>query len=385
MKKSDKNQEIYFSIQHIDSLGQGVSKKNQQIVFIPKTLPEETGKAQIVHRKGKVQFAKSIEITKKSTHRQKPDCSHFKNCEGCAYLHTSYQNEALLKQKAGEQQFKKLLGNFSFSFTPSPQRYRYRNRIQLHYDRHQTLLGFRINRGKQILEVPNCLLPHPLISQKLEHLYKNRYWLELTKNAPPQGHLELYLKNDDVQIHLNRPYAFGGFTQVNQEMNSKLIELISQIIKPEGPILDCFGGKGNFTKPFSQVPSLVVDITPNLEKEMAPHQEYLTLNLYQNQAIQNLQKHLLNKEYTSFDGIIIDPPRNGWKNLINLEKWLQPRWILYISCFYPTMIRDLMPLKERYNFRHTEFFDFFPSTKHIETLLLLEKKIPESGNSLTLS
>lgn len=46
-----------FKIEHIDPLGQGVSRLNDQVTFIGKTLPEETGQAKVIRRAKGVQFA----------------------------------------------------------------------------------------------------------------------------------------------------------------------------------------------------------------------------------------------------------------------------------------------------------------------------------------
>ena len=365
---------LKFSILHLDSLAQGVSKNSKQILFVPKTLPGETGVAEITHQKGNILFGKSTKFTQKSDLRQKPLCPHFDQCEGCAYLHTSYQNEIDLKYKSAKRSFQKWAT--PLSFTPAPQRTQYRNRIQLHYHRLQKRMGFYTFKGKSILEVPHCLLPHPLIAQKLQELYEDQRWLELTKKGPQKGHIELYLKDhQQVQVHLNAPYSSGGFTQVNQQMNHLLLEKIKKMVKPQGPLLDCFGGLGNLTRPFKEFPTLVVDLSSQNQNSMDSHQKYLAFDLYQKQAFLKLQKSLTELNKTSFDGLIIDPPRSGWKELARLVEWLRPRWLLYLSCFYPTMIRDLTPLQKSYTVKHAEFFDFFPGTKHLETLVILERFI----------
>ncbi len=50
---------ISFLIDHIDPLGQGVFKKDDQIFFIPKTLPGEEGEAEILKSKKNLHFCKT--------------------------------------------------------------------------------------------------------------------------------------------------------------------------------------------------------------------------------------------------------------------------------------------------------------------------------------
>ena len=82
-----------FLIDHIDPLGQGVFKQDDQVFFIPKTLPGETGDFVIDKKSKGVHFGTCTQITNKSPERITPDCPHFDQCNGCHFLHTHYQNE----------------------------------------------------------------------------------------------------------------------------------------------------------------------------------------------------------------------------------------------------------------------------------------------------
>lgn len=76
-----------------------------------------------------------------------------------------------------------------------------------------------------------------------------------------------------------------------------------------------------------------------------------------------------------FDVVFVDPPRKGLdeKFLTSLIK-ARPNKIIYISCDVGTLSRDLSELKKFYKVKNVEFFDLFPRTFHIETVVLLEKK-----------
>ncbi len=56
---------IDFQIEHIDPLGQGVSKgatADDKITFIKKTLPGESGTAEVFSEKKGVRFARLLEL-----------------------------------------------------------------------------------------------------------------------------------------------------------------------------------------------------------------------------------------------------------------------------------------------------------------------------------
>ena len=105
---------IEFIIDHIDPLGQGVYKKGDDIFFIPKTLPKESGTAIIQKRRKGVHFAKLTELNDKSDKRVTPACDHFSNCQGCHFLHCDYTSEINFK-KASFQKMLAYLGDQDFN------------------------------------------------------------------------------------------------------------------------------------------------------------------------------------------------------------------------------------------------------------------------------
>ena len=129
-----------FEIEHIDPLGQGVSKKNK-ITFIEKTLPGEKGQVTIFKETKGVSFGfiKSEDDLKvKSKDRIQPECPHYWECPGCQYLHTPYKSEVSFKKKSLERHLLPLTKNLPIrpevSLHSAIRRFQYRNRVQLHYD-----------------------------------------------------------------------------------------------------------------------------------------------------------------------------------------------------------------------------------------------------------
>ena len=52
----------------------------------------------------------------------------------------------------------------------------------------------------------------------------------------------------------------------------------------------------------------------------------------------------------------------------------EPGKIIYISCNPATLARDLAMLIQKYDIQSITPFDMFPQTKHVETVVILEKK-----------
>jgi len=75
------------------------------------------------------------------------------------------------------------------------------------------------------------------------------------------------------------------------------------------------------------------------------------------------------------DLYIVNPPREGLNNKVTRKILdIKPGFILYSSCKYQTMIRDLNLLSKDYIPIRIELFDMFPRTSHVESLVLLQHK-----------
>ncbi|PID27162.1 MAG: hypothetical protein CR982_06835 [Candidatus Cloacimonadota bacterium] len=73
---------------------------------------------------------------------------------------------------------------------------------------------------------------------------------------------------------------------------------------------------------------------------------------------------------------IFDPPRKGiGQNCIDLVLESKPKYILYLSCNYKTQKRDIDHLLDYYSIDFIRGYDMFPYTKHLESMVILKRKI----------
>jgi 23S rRNA (uracil1939-C5)-methyltransferase len=80
-------------------------------------------------------------------------------------------------------------------------------------------------------------------------------------------------------------------------------------------------------------------------------------------------------EYISHEQVVmVDPPRAGLHQKLT-DKLLEvlPKMIIYLSCNPATQARDLEQLMLKYQARDWRVYNFFPSTPHIESLIVLER------------
>lgn len=369
-----------FKVDHIDPMGQGVSKENadEKVDFILKTLPGEAGHVESYKEKGKLRFAVLTDpdqLDIKSEFRKDSPCQHYNDCHGCHFLHTSYNKEIEYKMNSFKFMSKLLKfenDNQLISTIEADERLSYRNRIQLHYDKKKKLLGF-IRKDKDTIEpVPHCMVAKKEIQDKIKELYENESWIKLVKNSKLKGHIELsHLEGTkEVQIHINERYSFVGFTQVNFAMNEKLTDFILNEVGNTSStrIIDLFGGNGNLTKKLTEHEVKIFDSTPRKHIKCAKHQTYHSIDLYNKETFNLIPKDL------TCDTLIVDPPRAGIKDIVKYVEIFKPKKLIYVSCHPATMIRDIKKLQEETTCEITKLIllDLFPSTYHFEGLAILK-------------
>lgn len=86
------------------------------------------------------------------------------------------------------------------------------------------------------------------------------------------------------------------------------------------------------------------------------------------------------KEQIYADVIVVDPPRKGCEeSVLDTMVRMQPERIVYVSCDSATLARDLKYLCERgYELKRVRAVDQFPQGVHVETVVLLSHKKPDS-------
>jgi 23S rRNA (uracil1939-C5)-methyltransferase len=372
------NEMIKFTIDHLDPKAQGVFKEAENIFFIPSTLPGESGEALVYRKQKNLHFALPHSISQASPSRTKSSCPHFELCGGCHFLHTDYFSELAYKKKTLNFLTRKL-NSPEILAVESDQRLGYRNRLQLHYDLNLKRLGLWSKRQDEIIEVPECLIAQPKIANVISSLYKDQSWIQFVKSKSKEkmGHIELYLKENEVSIAVNQSYAHLGFTQVHEKMNFKLREIVKKEFAALGlkdvTLFDLFGGEGNLTKELSTQQCLVIDSFPS-KMPKNDQQNFIHLDLYEKNAAKKLVKWSGKNNF-----LILDPPRSGLKNISEFLQVLSVDTFFYVACDPHTFCRDLSAINETYQVTKLYLIDLFPSTYHFECFAVIHKRLSSSS------
>jgi 23S rRNA (uracil1939-C5)-methyltransferase len=423
-----------ITVESLSYGGRGVGRRDDgKIVFVPAVVPGETLRVHITKEYPSYVLASIDEILESSPNRVEPRCPLFPSCGGCDWQHITYTQQVMWKQKILASEIEKVCKaspEDALEPVPSDKIYGYRAHavVQCAYDPDFSM-GFFQKRSKSVVGFEQCPVLNPKIQHTLEDLR------EILSQNPISGiySLEIHAPGDDVIIlarckgtacqndvrTMNRIYneldisgvsfvmfsarrsdhvlgqrfcryevptekgmvhlssGLGGFIQANMQVNAYLVGYVMNLAAGSHNILDLYSGSGNFSIPLGQVAKDVVAIERNkrlasqgrihAKKNNAGNVRFL--NMDAKKAVASIKNELL-----KFDTIILDPPRQGAKEVINILPELDASRIIYISCDPSTLTRDLKSLiGAGFFLKHTRVFDMFPQTYHIESVSFLER------------
>ncbi|MBI2486403.1 MAG: 23S rRNA (uracil(1939)-C(5))-methyltransferase RlmD [Deltaproteobacteria bacterium] len=406
--------------------GAGIGRTAGKVVFVRGGLPGDVVKVRITKEKGSYAEAEIEEIVSSSPERTKPPCPVFGKCGGCQWQHLTYF--AQLKAKEGIlRETLERIGGLKYieidPIVPSPKEYGYRDRVTLsiRFEKGSYLIGYHEERSRRQIEIEGCPIASKPIDETIFRLSKSlssmstaRYLLEKVHITSDEkiayitlvpgweedpkrlnsfrNQLKKSLETEIVCIAGDdeREYEFtilglkfysipSLFIQANREIHERLVETLLEWsdLKGDERVLDLYSGIGNFSLHLAKRCEEVVGVDVSA-KAVNHAKKSAEANSITNVAFDASPSELFIGESVKrgdrFDLIVLDPPREGAKDILKELAELSPKRIIYVSCDPPTLARDLKTLREMgYRTLKIRPFDMFPQTYHIESIALLMK------------
>jgi len=379
----------------------GICKINDKVTFISKALPEEILDIRLISEKKNINEGKINKILQSSPDRIIPLCSYVDKCGGCDIAHINYNKQLEIKKEIVIDIMKKYA---SISVEPtiikSEEIYNYRNKITLKVLNGK--LSLVKENSNELVNIDKCLLVNDKINEIIKLL--NSIDINKVEEVIIKGLEEIMvivigtidentlidtISKKVKSIILNGKVIFGNeyikikvkdityniypksFFQINTKMIEKLYDKILEYAGKGNSLLDLYCGAGTIgiylSKNFNKVKGIEVNkdaiISANLNKEI--------------NKITNIEfecKKVSDITNITEEVVVVDPPRNGLDK-ITINKLLTSGTlkIVYVSCNPMTLARDINLLKEKYTLEDITLFDMFPNTKHVESVVLLNK------------
>lgn len=387
--------------------GRGIGRKDGRVVMVQNALPGETVTVKINKASSKLWQGVASHIDNHSPDRAAPACRHFSQCGGCQLQHIHHSGQQRLKYDTITELFERngiRVPDFSPIVDSEP--FNYRHRARLHISK-KGALGFHAESENRVVPIEQCLV----MSEALQPLFD-----QLKAGAPLKGVQQVELVIDDFgqaglyvvkaakaeqkaleswalaqkwHVKESLSYKAGGytlrarpgqFTQVNRAVNQTLISRVRDWMgfQPDDRLLDLFCGNGNLSIPFINDVQGILGFEASeasIEEARQATADAKTIEY----AVADLFTVDLHEQETLAEFAptiaILDPPRAGAERVVQwLSKVPSVKKVLYISCDPATLARDVKQLiDDKWHLRKLSMIDMFPQTRHIETMVLLEK------------
>jgi 23S rRNA (uracil1939-C5)-methyltransferase len=209
------------------------------------------------------------------------------------------------------------------------------------------------------------------------HVYLQEGGVESIRPLPGQAiDLHYRLPGQDLRIH----FLPSDFTQVNLELNRLMVDRVLSLLDPQPNerMLDLFCGLGNFTLPLAQRAAEAVGVEgdaglverarANADRNGIENVRFDTANLYG-----ELDRSSWSRE--RFHKVLLDPPRSGALQVLDLLPAMDVGRIVYVSCYPSTLARDADRLVNGLDYRllAAGAMDMFPHTAHLEAMAVFER------------
>lgn len=429
---SSTSKQLTLSIHDLSYDGYGIAKSGKDIYFVAGALPGEQVLVRLKERRKKIWFCDLLEIHTASPDRIDPVCPHYEQCGGCDLQHLSYPKQVEFKQQRVARELERRglpVAEWLPAITADPLRYRRRARVGVRYskDKHQMYIGFREAKNIHLTDIDQCpvivehealdwaawrerlltldaraRITHIEVLQSQERLVLVfRLLKQLSEQDKKQFqswaetlNIDIYVRPDEgelVAINQVTPLTHqvmghdlsihpDYFIQVNKDVNELMVSQAISWLDPEpaAPIWDLFAGHGNFSVPLAvNNPVHAVEVSNEMVAALDAHSEDIIGQSETGELIAckaNLVEPYRLSSLPKPDYILLDPPRAGAAECIDIILQQAPKRIVYVSCDPATLARDLIELAARdYSISKAGILDMFPHTHHVETMVLLER------------
>ena len=431
---------VNVTIESVSHDGKGVCHIDDLTVFIDGALEGEEISFLYTSKRKNIAEGRVHEVFKASPYRVEPRCPHFNVCGGCSLQHLAEEQQIILKQGVLLENLRRI-GKAEPETVLPPligEHWGYRRKARLGarfvIKKDKMLVGFREKHSNFLAELESCLVLHPGVGQHLHDLSKLLRSLSIYQHIPQvevaygdeQGafivrHLEAFNEDDlhklkgyaekmNIQMYLQpkgpdsitrlypdddhfQPLSYAlpeynvihefrptDFTQVNADINRKMIKLALELLQPEPAekVLDLFCGLGNFTLPLARKVSQVTGVEGSAElvkraKENAGRNGIANVDFFAADLFHDVSS--MKWAQQKYDRILLDPARSGAREIIEYLPKFDAHTVVYVSCNPSTLARDaeIMVHQNGYKLVKAGVMDMFPHTAHVESIALFKK------------
>ena len=167
------------------------------------------------------------------------------------------------------------------------------------------------------------------------------------------------------------PHAVGDFVQANQFILEPMLSWIQNQVHGFTSILELYAGSGLLTFSIANAERRIsaFEQSPNAVRRL--HQTIAERGLEHVVSASRSDLHKLPRG--NFDLCLLDPPRAGASRILADLSRRSIRRVIYVSCNFETLRRDLLSLsKIGYSLTTMRLLEMFPNSGHVESIATLD-------------
>lgn len=428
---------VQAEIESLTHEGRGLTHVNGKAVFVHGALPGERVRLRYTRQQRHFDEGTVTEVLSASPQRVEPRCAHFGVCGGCSLQHMDAAAQIQMKQEILQDVLRRIGKVEPGQWIPplAAGHWGYRRKARLGVRRvakkDRTLVGFRERGNAFIADIERCEVLHPAVGEQVAaiaalvedlsirervpqiemamgdgpcvlvfraldppsdadldklqafaaahglHVYLQEGGAETIRPLPGQE-VDLSYTLPAFQVRLR--FEPTDFTQVNLELNRLMVDQALHWLdpQPDERVLDLFCGVGNFSLPLARRAAEVVGVEgeetlvgrarANAERNSLRNLRFHAADLYG-----DLDTAPWLRE--RFDKALLDPPRSGALQVLDLLPPMGVRRLVYVSCYPTTLARDADRLVNALGYRLVAAgaMDMFPHTAHVESMAVFER------------
>jgi 23S rRNA (uracil1939-C5)-methyltransferase len=419
--------------------GRGVVRAAGKTVFVHGAIQGETVNFVRRKRKRNYDEGELLEVLVAARERVEPLCEFFDACGGCSLQHIAPAKQLALKQTVLLESLQRIASvrpdHLLDPVTGDAWSYRRKARLAVKYvpKKGRVLVGFRERNKPYVADMLRCETLHPKIGAMIQALSEFIGELSIRDRIPQietavgdngvamifrvlvvpdtrdLDRFADFQARHDVQVFLQSKgpesvqplpgspeheelcyeiprfdvvirFRPTDFVQVHAQVNRRMIDQAAELLEPDhdSRILDLFCGLGNFTLPLARLSKAVKGIDCDADMISRAHANARRSgvdNVIFQPGDLSRPLDLPDIDWSDYDLAVLDPPRTGALDLMELLGRMRTRRVLYVSCHAGSLARDAGNLvhTQGYRLRAAGVLDMFPQTSHVESMALFER------------
>ncbi len=401
---------LELTIEKVVLGGDGLARWRDLPIFVPRAAPGDVVLARITERRPSYARAEIEGVISAGPLRREAPCPFYARCGGCQLQHIEDDAQLGLKVAAATETLRRLggidpaqLASCHVEEPVADRQWGYRLRAQVHVEQDaegSIGVGFRRRRSHDLVQVDRCPVLAPALEARLADLPRLLDEGAQAGQAPP-SRLSLATDGLDEDSPVVAAPPWGGLpggaleTEVLGrrltydarcffQAHGGLLETLarSAVGAFEGETaVDLYAGVGFFT----------VGLADRYGSVTAVEGESVAARYARNNLRLNGLRHCRVERAAveswvdgkagaeglrpGLDRVLVDPPRIGlsW-NVRRALLRAAPARLTYVSCDAATLARDLGELTRDFDLESITFFEIFPQTAHLETVVQLRRR-----------